>query len=488
MDNLIVLDDNPFKRISPISALVLLLALGFPAITLIYLGIDFDTIARTFDVGNPVSAYIPEAQVQRYFIQTALQWSAFSLAALTILLAFTQYRLANDRVALIIGLSILFSSSVEILYTLTPAFLFDKDHLATFIWTIAHCISGLILISGFMVLFNIKKSRMIKSSTLILLSILLITIAWTLVYYSTNIVGQSIKWFKDIFVFNPYIPVYLSINFAIIFFFYPKLYRRFPNLLSNCVFYMTVTQIISTFYLMLLSNDPYYTANNIAYFLEIVVYLIPFSCLITNYIHTYNSMLKSHSELQISQEKLKFIAAHDALTNLYNHREFENLLEITIANSSREYSQFALFVIDIDNFKNINDTLGHLSGDNVIKKFSDQLISITRKGDILARIGGDEFSVITSKVRSPIAIKKMAERIVTGLNMSYPLNEKSLTEKMSVSVGVTIYPSDGVEMEELLKNADIAMYKAKNSGKNTYRFYSEQLNSEQHQEAEFASR
>ena len=85
MDNLIVLDDNPFKRISPISALVLLLALGFPAITLIYLGIDFDTIARTFDVGNPVSAYIPEAQVQRYFIQTALQWSAFSLAARTIL-------------------------------------------------------------------------------------------------------------------------------------------------------------------------------------------------------------------------------------------------------------------------------------------------------------------------------------------------------------------------------------------------------------------
>ena len=176
------------------------------------------------------------------------------------------------------------------------------------------------------------------------------------------------------------------------------------------------------------------------------------------------------------------MASHDALTDLYNRREFEHLLDKTIANHSREFESFALFLIDIDNFKSINDTLGHIHGDRFLRKFSEQLSSLTRQSDTLSRIGGDEFTVITPRLKTATSARKFASRLINGLNIPFLVDEKTITS--TVSIGISIYPVDEETTEELLKNADIAMYYAKKTGKNNYRFYTEKLSNEQHREAE----
>ena len=107
--------------------------------------------------------------------------------------------------------------------------------------------------------------------------------------------------------------------------------------------------------------------------------------------------------------------------------------------------------------------------DEFMKLFSEQLSLLTRKGETLSRIGGDEFTLITSKIQSPLSTKKLAERIMKGLNIAYPIDGKPLT--ITVSIGVATYPIDGETTDMLLKHADLAMYEAKKSGKNTCCFY-----------------
>ncbi len=489
MDNPLIFNEQRLKRIPSFFILVIILLLGFPAIALNYFAIDFRGLTSLITNDNNQALFL-QSQIRSYFIQILLQWSSFSFAAITVLLAFTQYRLTNDKIALIIGLTILFSGTIEALHTLVfegPPYILsaNKENTDSLIWTFTSSFSGLIFISGLILLLQQEDKHFFRTTSIVLFVILMILIALAFIYYTAFIIESPSMHFDDTLINRPYELIYLSIYLMIIFYLYPKIYEKFPSILSNCIFYMSLTQIVITIYLLLLSEHPYESAYNIAYFLKIVMYFIPFSCLIINYIYSYNSILESRKMLEISQEKLKYIAAHDVLTNLYNRREFENLLSMTIANSSREYRHFAIFLIDIDNFKSINDTLGHLHGDYFLKQISEQLMALTRKGDILSRIGGDEFTIIAPTLNSPKSAKILAERIISGLNMPHHINETILTS--TVSVGVAIYPLDGETTEELLKKADIAMYNAKNSGKNTYRFYTEELCIGQQRETDIES-
>ncbi|TAL61577.1 MAG: EAL domain-containing protein, partial [Legionella sp.] len=358
----------------------------------------------------------------------------------------------------------------------------EKYNLDALIWLFANSMSGMILIVGLLFLLYSKSEKSLSITAFILLTILLVLFAVTLIYYAASVIQLPDMWFKDAVLSRPYELISVCIYLSLIIFIYPAAYRAYPNILVDCIFYMSVTQIVVAIYLMLVSNTPYDSAYNIAYFLKVIAYTIPCSCFVINYIFSYSQVLNAQKRLKIKQEELKYIASHDSLTNLYNRREFEELLDKSLSNSARDKHQLALLLIDLDNFKSTNDTFGHVHGDKLLKQFSQRLVLLIRNGDLLSRVGGDEFTLIAPNIQTPAAARHLAERILNELNNPYPINGKLIT--VTVSIGIAMYPEDGRTTEELLRKADLAMYKSKNCGKNNYQFYTNELSNLQHHESE----
>ena len=473
----LIFNEKTLSRIPPVFIIALLIVLGLPVLVFNVFHIDFTVISQGLGFYNQHGTTIGEVQFRNYFQQAILQWSAFCLSAITVLLAFTQYRLVNDKIALIVGLSVLFSGSVDALHTLiidgvAPLY-FDKPNLDAIVWTLTNTVSGLILLIGLSVLLKMEEHKKVSLLLFGLLSIFLVLAAFTLIYYTTLIIKIPHMWDVGARLSRPYELVYLVIFLIIAIVVYPKIYKKFPYILTNCVFYMSITEVAIALYMMILSSNPYDSAFNTAYFLKIIVYFIPFSCLIVNYVFSYNAILQAQATLQVSKDKLKYIAAHDSLTNLYNRREFDDQINQRIALCAKEKISFALLLIDIDNFKLINDTLGHIHGDEYIKKFASELRILTRKSDILSRIGGDEFTLITPKLKARINAQQLADRLIGGLSKVHSIGGNLITN--TSSIGIAIYPDDGKTSQELLRKADIAMYAAKNTGKNKYQFFSETM-------------
>lgn len=488
MDSSFVFNENTLKRIPQFLVFIIILLLGLPYIGL-SLGFDFSAIAKHFNQVNPIDTKIMDTQIHGYFRQTLLQWSGFSLAAVTVLLSFTQFRLSKDNIALIIGLSVLFSGFLEALHTLAIDGLSlhytAKNNLDALIWTLGNSLGGLIMLVGLIILLKHPTKNKVNSTTFVLLTIFLLLFATSILFYVMFVVEPPDMWFKNSFISRPYEFFSIAIYLSIILFIYPKAYNKFPSILTDSIFYMSVTQIVISIYLMLVSTAPYDSAYNIAYFLKVVTYFIPCICLLMKYVFSYAAVLEAQRVLEIKQNELQYLASHDSLTNLFNRREFEELLEKTIANAFRNKHSIGLLLIDLDNFKTINDTFGHVHGDELLQQFADRLVSLTRKGDILSRVGGDEFTLIISKLNSPSGARRTAERILNELNSPYTINGKLIT--VTVSIGISVFPDDGNSAEDLLRAADLAMYKSKNCGKNTFQFYTEQLSFLQHRESEVES-
>ena len=202
----------------------------------------------------------------------------------------------------------------------------------------------------------------------------------------------------------------------------------------------------------------------------------------------FNGMINSLSE---NDEKIRYIAYHDSLTQLPNRRMFHYLLANTIASTDRHKDQMGLFFLDIDNFKTINDSLGHDIGDKLLILFSQRVAGCLREEDsmvqpdqekqindieneLIARLGGDEFTVVLPHLSKPADAAVIAQRIINSLQYDFQVEEHHF--RITTSIGIAIYPSNGDTLEELIKHADIAMYHAKSQGKNNYQFYAEDLN------------
>ncbi len=185
-----------------------------------------------------------------------------------------------------------------------------------------------------------------------------------------------------------------------------------------------------------------------------------------------------HKKLARSYEVSKQNAETDSLTNLYNRRKFRSCMEELVIKTRT--APVALLYMDIDNFKFVNDNFGHNTGDSVLKEFSHRLRSIIRSNDLtfhtghdIARLAGDEFAIVLHKAPSEGGIIKVAERILGLFEHGFSCNEDIYP--ISISIGIAQYPRDGNTAEELVSNADIAMYQAKQNGKNQYQFYSAEL-------------
>jgi len=175
-------------------------------------------------------------------------------------------------------------------------------------------------------------------------------------------------------------------------------------------------------------------------------------------------------ERKLLREKLKAMAFHDELTGLPNRRLFQEKMKQTIKEAKRHRRKFALLYMDIDKFKWVNDQLGHSIGDELLKQFGKRVRSCLRESDILARQGGDEFLVLLPEIDDEENARNCAERIVKCLQQPWMIGKNTFIT--TSSIGIAIYPKDGMTMDELMTNADRALYEVKNSGRNTYRTYS----------------
>ena len=175
-----------------------------------------------------------------------------------------------------------------------------------------------------------------------------------------------------------------------------------------------------------------------------------------------------------AEEALKFVAAHDALTKLPNRMMFSQRLEHALALAQRAGSRLAVLFIDLDRFKVINDTLGHEAGDALLCEVATRLRAQLRNTDTVARLGGDEFVVLIENVADPLYIGSLARKLIEALTTGFTLAGSEYN--VTASIGVSTYPDDGEDVLTLLKHADIAMYRAKEQGRDTFQFYSAQMN------------
>ena len=166
--------------------------------------------------------------------------------------------------------------------------------------------------------------------------------------------------------------------------------------------------------------------------------------------------------------RLLKLAQHDTLTALPNRILFYDRLNQAMTRASRDKGSFAVLFIDLDDFKIVNDTLGHDAGDALLREAAKRITACVRKSDTVARMGGDEFTVIISNVRTPASVERVAKKIVANLASEFDLNGKICS--VSASIGIALYPDNGETAAQLVKVADDAMYTAKYSGKNCYRF------------------
>lgn len=184
--------------------------------------------------------------------------------------------------------------------------------------------------------------------------------------------------------------------------------------------------------------------------------------------HTAAELFRSNTELKLSENRLRYLAHHDALTGLPNRQLFHEHLNQSLAQAQSDNLLMALFFIDLDGFKQVNDTLGHDSGDLLLKIVAQRLTSCLRRTDFVSRLGGDEFTVILTGVLTNQIVARLAEKILATLSEAFVLEGQPAF--ITASIGISFYPQTSDSLETLINRADAAMYQAKQLGKNRYVF------------------
>jgi two-component system NtrC family sensor kinase len=175
------------------------------------------------------------------------------------------------------------------------------------------------------------------------------------------------------------------------------------------------------------------------------------------------------TEFKLGEEQILVMAQHDSLTGLPNRMLLRDRLQQALAHAERYGRLVGVMYVDIDHFKQINDTLGHDLGDQVLKGFAGRLEGCVRRSDTVARMGGDEFIIVIADVAQPEGVEEAARKIIDRMKPPLRLPEREVP--MSASIGVALYPRDGQDGETLLKHADLALYDAKQQGRNRFRYY-----------------
>ena len=174
-----------------------------------------------------------------------------------------------------------------------------------------------------------------------------------------------------------------------------------------------------------------------------------------------------------AQERIEYLATHDGLTDLPNRTMFSQVLNLAISSAQRYNRHFAVLFVDLDRFKIINDTLGHEAGDMLLQEMSRRLKEQLRSSDVVARLGGDEFVILVQEVNEPEQVAIVARKLLSTVIKPVMVLEQEC--RVTASIGISMYPTDAQDEQGLMKNADVAMYLAKEEGKNNFQFYSKDI-------------
>lgn len=189
----------------------------------------------------------------------------------------------------------------------------------------------------------------------------------------------------------------------------------------------------------------------------------------------YVSVFTDITNLKHTEERLAYLANHDTLTGLPNRMMLTAHISHAIEGAKRNDKKIALLLLDLDRFKNVNDSFGHIAGDDLLTQLAYKLKTKLRGNDMIARLGGDEFVILLEDISQPEYAAKVAKNVIEIINEPWELNQQNAVVSVGTSIGISIYPDHGDNAQDLLKHADAAMYQAKNSGRGTVRYYSEQL-------------
>lgn len=187
----------------------------------------------------------------------------------------------------------------------------------------------------------------------------------------------------------------------------------------------------------------------------------------------YRGIGRDITPQKLAEQKIHYLATHDALTELPNRVMFSQLLGMALESTKRQLRRLAVLFIDIDRFKVLNDTLGHEAGDKLLKEVATRLRDALRSSDVVARLGGDEFVVLLQEIEGPDQAGTVARKLLSALTKPIQLGDQDY--RVTGSVGIAMYPSDGEDETSLMKSADMAMYLAKEEGRNNYQFYSQNI-------------
>ena len=190
----------------------------------------------------------------------------------------------------------------------------------------------------------------------------------------------------------------------------------------------------------------------------------------------YERLRLEIAERRQAEQRIEFLAFHDPLTELPNRVLARDRVERAIAAAHREDRLVALIYLDLDHFKTVNDSLGHAAGDRLLKSVAQRLRAALRETDTISRQGGDEFLVVVGELADAVAVKPVIDKLMAALEQPVLIDGQELAT--TASIGIAQYPDDGSDFDALLQKADTALYRAKDSGRNTYRFFDERMNAE----------
>jgi diguanylate cyclase (GGDEF)-like protein len=190
----------------------------------------------------------------------------------------------------------------------------------------------------------------------------------------------------------------------------------------------------------------------------------------------YLTLFSDITRLKDQQKQLEYLANYDSLTGLPNRALFHDRLRHAIERAKRANKRNAVAFVDVDNFKFVNDTLGHPAGDQLLRLITERLKNSVRAEDTLCRFGGDEFALLFEDIDNLVSVGRVIQRIIAAFGQSFDIDGHEIFS--TISIGIALFPDDGADVETLVKNSDTAMYKAKEKGKNGYQFFSASMNLE----------